>query len=314
MRGLILPSEPDSIGWHHAAKHISSESNSHEFLEALLMGRDRKVYAHLIVPTCFSIMMDDKRHATMDALIQNMSAFELCVLMRQEDVMTSCAACMEPIAVLDQAVYRRYQLAIRIIGAVATAGEDADAVAWTYDVALGILCRSCQTSVWRNLLLVSESDYASIAQAIRDFAFTESINIDQFMDAEMYGPDQHTITSMGLLDSYIMRLERLNLRHHEAFLQAVQCDADDAMICAHCARAHHVHVIPCRKCKATWFCNRISPDTRLGYGMTCVALAKVYHGPACREIRKRKIFHLHQAWYVDRRDYATVSCFEPQKT
>lgn len=297
MRGFILPSLPGAVDWQHASKHMS-EPNGHKFLEALLMGASRQVFAHLIVPTCFSVMMDAHRHERMTNVIQKDA-----ILRRQDDVTTSCAACLEPIAVHETSIHQRYQVAIRILGAL-------DSGAWTYDVALAILCRRCQTSVWRNSLLVSEDDYIAIAHAITQYAFSESIDVEQFMDDERYGSQ---VTSMALLDSYLFRLERLNTRHTKEFLEAIQRDAqeeEDAMVCSHCKRAHHKLIVPCKVCMCVWFCDRPSTDTRMGVGLTCLELSNIYHGPFCREIRERGVFHVEQAWYVDRRDYATVECFE----
>ena len=307
MRGLLLPSLPGVIDWEHA---LTSMSDPHptRFLEALIMGGKRDVYAHLIVPTCFSIMMDDKRHEALEAVIQTQDALNACVLLRQDDVMTSCAACLEPVIVtLEEGgpwVHRQYQVALHIIGALEST------TSWTFDVCMGILCRDCQTTVWRNSLLISEADYTSIARGITDLGFSDAISVDQFMDVKRYGPDPRMITCMGLIDSYLYRLERINKFYVKDFLQLVQTDEDDALVCYHCKRAHHELVVPCKTCGLVWFCNRPSNDHRFGRNKTCMELGAIYHGPACREIREREIFHIAEAWYVDRRDYATVHCFD----
>ncbi len=271
------------------------------------MGPARRVFSHVIVPTCFSIMMDEERHAKIDQIIRKRGAMESVVLTRQDDVTTCCAICQEPIPVLgtEPIFHKRFQLAVRIIGAL----ENTDNITWSYDMCFGILCRICQTSVWRNLMLISEEDYVAFAEGISECAFSEPISVEQFMDPNRYGPDPTIISSMGLTDSYLYRLERLNTFRAHEFMTMIQRDLDDAMVCQHCARSHHNYVVPCPGCGMVWYCNRPSTDHRFGKDKTCLELSAIYHGPVCQKISKDKIFYCSEAWYVDRRDHATVRCF-----
>ncbi len=300
MRGLAVPQQKGAVDWPFAQENLR-ESIGHLFLEALIMGRKRQVFAHVIVPTCLGILLDEARHMSMAKAILKQSHHK--ILLKQDSIMTSCARCLGQVPSAER---KPYQMVVRLIGAL----EKEKGPTWSYDAVLGILCRQCETLTWRSLMLVKETDYVAIAEVIEEHGFRSPLSVEQFMDVKRHGPDVFTISSMALVESYVYRLDQANEKTREA-IQAIRTDMDDAPVCYHCNRASHVDLKYCRTCKAVAFCSDASPDVRLGQtDMSCYELAQIYHGPLCNEIRKNKLFHTEQSMYVERDgDFECVPCF-----
>jgi hypothetical protein len=291
MRGLILPSQKNVVDWDYAQDSLSTVDDA-TFLEILVMGRTRTVYSHLIVPTCMCLFLDEQRNRTMARVISEAPLSYVPVLLKQDSIISSCAFCSHPIRTDN---LRPFQMAVRLIGAA-----DNKTMAWTYDVLLGILCRTCETHKWRSLLPVSEASYLGIAQVIADYGFRESMCVEQFVDSDRFGPDPFDVASMALSESYLARLIKVN-DVAAAAIAYIMADQSDAAICGHCGRASHTNVMACAECNAVSFCSTPSFDTRLGPSVTCFALGQIYHGLVCKEIREGHLFYIEHARYITRK-------------
>lgn len=303
MRGLTVPQQKGAVDWPFAQEHLR-ELNGHKFIEALIMGRKRKVYAHVIIPTSCSILMDEARHKAMAAAILRQNHHK--ILLKQDSVTTCCAMCCGQVLTAER---KPYQMAIRLIGAI-----EPDCTTWSYDVVIGILCRTCETRPWRSLMTVKETDFVAIADCIERYGFREPLSVEQFMDDDCYGPNQFLVSSMALVESYVYRMDNVNAFTSEA-MKYMQTDAEDASVCYHCNRASHVDLMECPDCKTVSFCTLPSIDKRMGNsGLSCFELSQIYHAPLCLEIKRNRLFHTECAVYVERKDkFECVPCFAPEE-
>lgn len=287
---MTLPTR-ELVDWKHARSLMKPEIPCHQFLEGLVMGSQRRVFTHLILPTCMSVMIDADRNVEFALKIAREKVYS-DVLIHQHNITVSCIVCGCPLVTHSQ---KPYQMAIRIIGAT-----DKKENKWTYDFLLALFCHVCNTRPWRSLLLVKESIYVELSVAISEHGFNHTLDVGQFMDFEKYGyEDTFYVTSMALLDSYLTRFICIN-KKTTMILQQLQTNEYDLPVCYHCKRATH-SLVQCDDCKVVSFCNDVSPDKRLGRDRTCLELGRIYHKPACEEIRKGYIFDVENSYFVNRK-------------
>ena len=273
MRGYILPNEV--IDWSHCISTIESERNRHFALEDIVMGPSRKVDAHLIVPTCFSIGLTKAREERMIQIIRNGATtaggrFDEkrgLVLYTQDFITRSCAFCNAPLPPDEK---RPYQMGVRIINSGSA-----------YDMLLCLFCRRCQTRPFFTLALVDETCYVVLSEAI-------SIGI---------GNNTENDQAENPMTRFHAHLSDVNKRSYSTILSMmINRNGDEyASICYHCNKKSHVppaqdtkNFVHCAECGVIAFCI----DCNEKYG-------RVYHKATCDEMRKGLVFHMDAARCVN---------------
>ncbi len=279
MRGLVFPSNKAVIDWRYAARECLGIENPNVFREKLIMGDTPNVYAHLIIPTSFGILLNDHRDMVMGMTWAKESPPDanLDVLFKQDDQFCKCVICFKKLC---PDAKRPYQVAVCIMGGIV----DSNTSDWKYDFVFGLFCRSCRTRYFLGLLIISEADYLTFASLLAEYAFAEKIKIEKFVkDPGVDG------LLMGICDSYLWRFDLLN-KHAITVIHFLQMDEADRRSCAHCQRmTTDLRALSlCLDCKTVTFC------------IKCYDEAMVYHHSLCDAIRKEELFDTAHAYCIAR--------------
>ena len=255
MKGLLFGR---SVQWS-CGQAMLAERNPHLWLQYLLLGLDVEIDCNVVVPTQWSLLYTQQRTLLLCRLWQEHSpafgASQMEVLEKQEQCLVSCAVCAASLPYHDRLPY---QMALRLV-----AGAE------TYDVLLGMLCRSCQTTPWHTLLPTTLEIYPALCLAIARLAFEQPLNEDDDPVAQ-----------------YLERIDWLN-DYVPTVLAATQ-----GLRCAHCGhikKRKQLQVCPWG-CEAVNFC-RAGP---------CLETAAYYHERGlCAALKEGRLFHVLEATIVD---------------
>jgi hypothetical protein len=266
MRGFVVPKKPDDY-WECARivlngefTHTTSQEATIIFLEWLLLGPDRSVQLHLLVPTQFGILLNKKRAERVVSVAKE-NPDKASILLQQHDCMVRCVKCNKE---LKQHEDKPYQVVIRM----ATGQTLDDSNVWNYDFLLCFFCFDCQTTKTCALLKTSEVMYESLSECIAKYGFSQ----------------EFTHTS-DLMDVYLERFILLNQYTPEILRESMQTHK----YCYHCGKQVK-KIRPCAKCDMVSFCVRGDCLEK--------ATSNNHEQHLCVALRERHLFHVEEALYV----------------
>lgn len=267
MRGFAVPQRPPEY-WE-CARVLLNETNPNTFLEWLLLGPDRNVKLHLLIPTQFGVALSETRHAAARAAAPPEVSD---VLAKQQECQSKCAKCQVHLATHPT---RLYQVVLRI-----ASGQGMRDV-WNYDFFMCFLCADCQTVRTCSLFKTSEAICESLSACIAKYGFAEAFT------REAAGED--------LMDAYLERFILLN-QHTRAILEATM---HVSRYCYHCGKQVK-RIKWCAVCKCVRFCKRgecLAKATRDGHQRhLCIALYEMH------------LFHVEEALFVDLTGEKVLPC------
>lgn len=257
MRGFAVPNKPDAY-WE-CARIVMGAADT--FLEWLLLGPDRNVQLHLLIPTQFGILLNKQREERILSIVKE-HANKAPVLLRQQECMTRCVQCNIP---LEQHQDKPYQVVIRI-----ATGQALDDV-WSYDFFLCFFCFDCQTVKTCSLFKTSDLIYGPLSECIAKYGF-----------ADAFPPPR---ARHDLMDSYLERFILLN-QHTPSLLEEV---LRLSCYCFHCGQQVK-RLKPCAQCALVYFCTKGD----------CLQKATANHHQQhlCVALRERHLFHVEDAMYI----------------
>jgi hypothetical protein len=267
MRGFTIPkyiSQPTEF----LSKSLEIKEDDFFMERILLNAVGVRPKVHVLIPTLFSMLVDVTRAAQVIqawSIVKNSKA--ITILSRQDDILKTCCKCHKRIPPNEK---KPYQVVFRIIG-----GEDAVDESWKYDFVFSLLCRKCQTRHTLSLMLVDETRYADISEAMSIYGFSQQL----------------VMPKASFLESYMHRFKLLN-DNTENFVRFVQMNAQMKVACYHCSRRDSLEAgtfTVCVHCKAVAFCTHHIPDERRPE-TSCLSYAYFYHMMLCGEICKGEVF------------------------
>jgi len=285
MRGFVYPPNPQCIDWSRAMKSKKKNRGPRAFLEALMLGRNFQVFAHIIIPTGCSLRMDDARDKTLELVWQYYEPNKLQrkALRAQNAIMYMCAICD---VALEKNPDRPYQLALRLMGGHQMQKPET----WNYELLMAVLCRKCQTRPTEALLLVTEFNYIDLAELIARYGFGREEDVDL---AEFLEQEQGSLVR-AIASSYLWRMERVNEHSVEGI-----CAIRSKQGCYHCGSSSS----PIEQCQACGgvigYCRTsISPLYPLVTCRTFGWNVEQHASQLCLEIKKMHLFHTESAHYI----------------
>lgn len=267
MRGAALPERPH--GYWEYARALSGETNPHTFLEWLLLGPDRNVKLHLLIPTQFGIALSEARRKTIESVIALHPEKER-VLQKQQACLAMCAKCQAPLA---EHPDRLRQVVLRV-----ASGQAMNDV-WNYDFMLCFLCAECQTVKTCTLFKTSDAIYEALSACVARYGFAEAFVLCD-------PPRPPGGGDRKLMDSYLERFILLN----QFAPRILEATMHVSRHCHHCGKQVK-RIKWCQVCRSVRFCKR---------GQCLAKAARNGHEQhLCVALRERHLFHVEDAWYVD---------------
>jgi hypothetical protein len=275
MKGLKPPTEKKDMNWWNEMHECTKTLNDSLYLEKLFYN-SQDVILHLVIPTQFGILLNQKRNDTVYKQIKKFTKklpyefnHELVytVFLVQETIMLSCCFCRN-LSRKDEK--KPYQVVIRFI--VALVNNEL-----LHTTLFNIICRKCQTSPWHALYLIDHSMCPFISEKLDELQLSNELD-----PKKIIGPE------------YLKRFSMLNCFIPEIL---ILFEKDK---CYHCKR-HDKNPKLCNKCKCVWFCTERSGDKRFNYqDETCETLSLLYHDEwLCKELEAGYLFHVLDARYID---------------
>jgi hypothetical protein len=260
MRGFQVPTKPEDY-WECARIVMGTEREvSSNLLEWLLLGPDRNVQLHLLIPTQFGILLNEMRAKKIVSVIKE-HPDKSSILLRQQECIMHCCKCQKS---LEQMEDKPYQVVIRI-----ASGETlVDESVWNYDFLLCFLCFDCQTAKTCALLKTSEVVYESLAECFLKYGFSEPFS------------------SENLMDAYLERFILLNQQTPLILEEVMQV----SRYCHHCGKQTK-RLVECVLCKIVYFCSRGDCLKK--------AHANHHEKHLCLALREQNLFHIESALYVN---------------
>jgi hypothetical protein len=267
MRGFAVPQRPDDY-WE-CARIVMNNSSASTFLEWLLLGPDRNIQLHLLIPTQFGILLNKRRGERIVSIVKE-HADKASILIRQQDCMTRCAKCDAP---LEQHEDKPFQMVLRL-----ATGQALDDV-WSYDFLLCFFCADCQTVKTCTLFKTSDLIYAPLSACIAKYGF-----------ADAFRPPR---SRNDLMDAYLERFILLNQHTPNILKEALHVD----QYCYHCGKQVK-RLKACPQCSLVYFCTRGD----------CLEKATANHHQQhlCIALRERHLFHIEDALYIN--DQEVLPC------
>lgn len=220
MRGFVVPPRPDDY-WECARIVIGSCDRSAvaTFLEWLLLGPDRNVQLHLLIPTQFGILLNKKRGEHIIEIIKK-HPDKASILIKQQECMMCCVKCNSD---LNQNEEKPYQVVLRI----ASGQTLEESQIWNYDFLLCFFCFDCQTVKTCALFKTTDFIYDTLSK-----------NVSKVFETPFGGAEK------DLMDLYLERFILLN--SYTPLLI-------EEKICHHCGQQTK-RLKACEACKMIYFC------------------------------------------------------------
>jgi hypothetical protein len=262
MRGFVVPNEKNADYWAFARFLLNEKT----FLEWLLLGPDRNVQLHLLVPTQWGFLLNGARRERIATVI-NHNADKLDVLRKQQEHLSVCAKCS---AQLEDHPSKPYQLVLRVASGQSISPADV----WNYDFFFSFFCYNCQTVKTCALMLSSDTIYAALAKCIFQYGFCEA-----------FAPN---VRELSLLDAYLERFILLN-HFEETILETTMFISQ---YCYHCGKQKK-KLRTCSVCGIIRFCKR-------GDCYKKSSKDNYHQNHLCLALRERSLFHVDEALFVSR--------------
>jgi hypothetical protein len=264
MRGFAVSKEKNLEYWE-CARFLLDEKNPHTFLEWLLLGPDRNVKLHLLIPTQWGFLLNPSRREKINTVI-NQHVEKSLVLQKQQEHILSCARCMKK---LEEHPSKPFQVVLRI-----ASGQSVGDI-WNYDFFFCFLCYDCQTVKTCSLLLSSDAIYPVLSRCISKFGFSEA-----------FAPN---MKETGLLDAYLERFILLN-QFQEIILESTMYISQ---YCYHCGQ-HKRRLRTCEQCGIIRFCTKGDCYEKATKG-------NYHQDHLCKALRERSLFHVDEALFISER-------------
>jgi hypothetical protein len=263
MRGFAVPSESERLPYYwDSARILLDEINPHTFLEWLLLGPDRNVRLHLLIPTQWGFLLNETRMQKINTVISQ-HGDKLAVLKKQQDHLLCCVKCLKS---LEEHQSKPYQVVIRI-----ASGQSVGDV-WNYDFFFGFFCFDCQTVKTCALFLSSEAIYGMLSQCISRYAFSEAFAP---VNKKHY-----------LMDAYLERFILLNQFEEQILEDTMHV----SKYCYHCGEQKR-RIQPCELCGIIRFCTKGTCREKAFKG-------NYHQDHLCKALRERSLFHVDEALFI----------------
>lgn len=269
MRGFHVPSQSDDY-WE-CARIVQEKSDSNTFLEWLLLGPDRNVKLHLLLPTQFGIFLNKQRTERVATIVKQ-NPGKSSILLKQHDCASHCVKCNTK---LKEDENKPYQVVLRI-----ASGQSLDET-WNYDFLFCFFCFTCQTTKTCALLKTSDVIFEALSVCISRYGFVHAFD----------SPEKQ----YDLMDAYLERFILLN--------QYVRSILEESMhtskYCHHCGKQPK-RLKPCAECGIVFFCSRGDCLQK--------ATANNHQLHLCMALKEKHLFHVECALYVDATGERVVEC------
>lgn len=272
MRGFAVPNRPDDY-WE-CARIVSQGSGTVErntFLEWILLGPDRNVQLHLLVPTQFGIMVNNARTQEILGVVKK-HPDKATVLIKQHDCTVQCVKCGVE---LKQNEDKPRQVVLRIASGQALHDE------WNYDFLLCFFCFDCQTVKTCTLLKTNDTIFNALNACIGRYGFADAL--------------PPPTVRLDLMDSYLERFVLLNLHSATLLEEIMQLSKS----CYHCG-AQVRKLNACEYCGIIYFCKRGE----------CLQKAtnNNHQEHLCLALREKHLFHVEESLYVTATGEEVLPC------
>lgn len=266
----MVPTRPDDY-WECARILCQDTNNRNTFLEWILLGPDRNVCLHLLIPTQFGILMNSVRTKRILDMIKQHPG-KVSVLIKQHECINQCVKCG---VALEEDGNRPRQVVLRIASGQALHDE------WNYDFLLCFFCFDCQTVKTCALLKTSETMVSSLNACIARYGFAEGFAPIAIRDNLMY--------------SYLDRFLLLNY-HMMSILEECMYISK---YCYHCGKQVK-RLKVCEDCGVVYFCKRGDCQQK--------ATNNHHQHHLCPALREKHIFHVEDAFYVTTTGEEVLPC------
>lgn len=270
MRGFQVPARPEDY-WECARIMSQGDHNTSTFLEWILLGPDRNVQLHLLIPTQFGIYLNSARSKKILSVISN-HPDKAGILIRQHDCINQCVKCNN---ILQEDENKPRQVVLRVASGQTLHDE------WNYDFLMCFFCFDCQTTKTCNLIKTSDAMFDSFNVAVARYGF-----------ADAFAP---LTKRHDLMDSYLERFVLLNEYTPSLLEESMHL----SKYCYHCG-AQVKKLKACEACCIMYYCKKGS----------CIQKAMDNHhqNHECLALREKHLFHVEDALYVTPTGEDLLSC------